>query len=184
MGIPSSGEGGKKNAGANWRVIPALLILAAMGVGASALRAPAQQATPPTAPSAPAAPEGSEHPDQNTEKPHTIRTNVELVNVPVTAKNKRGQPTIDLNMEDFQVFEDGVEQKITHFERETSTPLRLGLILDTSNSARRRYRMKRKRRASLYSWSCGTVARRTRCSFRPSTPPVQSSRTSPTIRIC
>ena len=40
-------------------------------------------------------------------------------------------------MEDFQVFEDGVEQKITHFERETSTPLRLGLILDTSNSARR-----------------------------------------------
>ena len=47
-------------------------------------------------------------------------------------------PIIDLNMEDFQVFEDGVEQKITHFDRETSTPLRIGLILDTSNSARSR----------------------------------------------
>jgi VWFA-related protein len=46
-------------------------------------------------------------------------------------------PVIDLNQEDFQVFEDGVEQKITHFERETSTPLRVGLILDTSNTARR-----------------------------------------------
>ena len=137
MGISSSGEGRAKNTGANWRVISALLIVAALGIGAGALRAPAQQSTPPAAPAAPAAPGGTEHPDQNAEKPHTIRTNVELVNVPVTAKNKRGQPTIDLNMEDFQVYEDGVEQKITHFERETSTPLRLGLILDTSNSARR-----------------------------------------------
>ena len=70
-------------------------------------------------------------------KPSSIKTTVELVNVPLTALNKRGQPVIDLNQEDFQVFEDGVEQKITHFERETSTPLRVGLIIDTSNTARR-----------------------------------------------
>ena len=31
-----------------------------------------------------------------------------------------------------------MEQTITHFERETSTPLRIGLILDTSNTARSR----------------------------------------------
>ena len=41
-------------------------------------------------------------------------------------------------MDDVKVFEDGVEQKITHFERETRTPLRIGLILDTSNTARSR----------------------------------------------
>jgi VWFA-related protein len=41
-------------------------------------------------------------------------------------------------MEELQVFEDGVQQKITHFERETRTPLRIGLIVDTSNSARSR----------------------------------------------
>jgi VWFA-related protein len=41
-------------------------------------------------------------------------------------------------MEELQVFEDGVQQKITHFERETRTPLRIGLIIDTSNSARSR----------------------------------------------
>ena len=58
------------------------------------------------------------------------------MNVPVTATNKRGQRVIDLSMDDLKVFEDGVEQKITHFERETRTPLRIGLIIDTSNSAR------------------------------------------------
>jgi VWFA-related protein len=51
--------------------------------------------------------------------------------------NKRGLPVIDLGKGDFQVFEDGVEQPIRSVDRETSTPLRIGLILDTSNSARR-----------------------------------------------
>jgi VWFA-related protein len=56
----------------------------------------------------------------------------------VTASTKHGQRVIDLSREDVKVFEDGVEQKITHFERETRTPLRIGIILDTSNSARSR----------------------------------------------
>jgi VWFA-related protein len=109
--------------------------LAALAAGAGALRAPAQQSTTPAAP--PATGETT-HPGQAAppEKPTTIRATVELVNVPVTALNKRGLPVIDLGMQDFQVFEDGVEQKITHFDRETRTPLRIGLILDTSNSAR------------------------------------------------
>jgi len=109
-----------------------------MGVGAGGRGAPAQQATPPAAPTAPAA-AGTTTPSPGSApqaKTPTIRATVELVNVPVTTFNKRGMPVIDLNMEDFQVFEDGVEQKITRFERETSTPLRVGLIVDTSNSAR------------------------------------------------
>jgi VWFA-related protein len=88
-----------------------------MAIGGGALPAAAQQTTPPTT-------------------GPTIRATVELVNVPVTATNKRGQRVIDLSMDDLKVFEDGVEQKITHFERETRTPLRIGLILETSNSAR------------------------------------------------
>src|SRR5271157_138988 len=134
----SWGEGRTKNVGANWKAICALLALAAMGVGAGGRGAPAQQATPPAAPTAPAA-AGTTTPSPGSApqaKTPTIRATVELVNVPVTTFNKRGMPVIDLNMEDFQVFEDGVEQKITRFERETSTPLRVGLIVDTSNSAR------------------------------------------------
>ncbi|MGO8786893.1 MAG: VWA domain-containing protein [Terriglobia bacterium] len=135
MGTASSGQGRTKNAGAGWQPIVAILALAAIAVGSGALVAPAQQA--PADPAAAAAKGDAAHPEVTEAKPHTIRTTVELVNVPVTAKNKRGQPVIDLNMNEFQVFEDGVEQKVTHFERETSTPLRIGLILDTSNSARR-----------------------------------------------
>jgi VWFA-related protein len=90
-------------------------------------------------PTAPAPAADTAHPGESPSpaKSSTFRANVELVNVPLTALNKRGQPVIDLNKEDFQIFEDGVEQTITHFDRETSTPLRIGLILDTSNTARR-----------------------------------------------
>ncbi len=66
-----------------------------------------------------------------------IRVRVELVNVPVTVLNKRGLPVINLTENDFKVYEDGVRQTIKYFDRETHIPLHIGLILDTSNSARR-----------------------------------------------
>ena len=97
------------------------------------LRTPAQQA-----PAAPSAQVGAAPPVESPDKTATIRANVQLVNVPVTALNKRGMPVIDLNMEDFRVFEDGVEQTISHFDRETRMPLRVGLLIETSNSARSR----------------------------------------------
>ena len=136
MGMGPSAEGRARKVWARWKAIPAALALAVITAGAGALRAPAQQSTTPPAP--PAVTENTIHPGEpaQPEKPATIRATVELVNVPVTALNKRGLPVIDLGMQDFQVLEDGVEQKITHFDRETRTPLRIGLILDTSNSAR------------------------------------------------
>ncbi len=140
MGIASSGETRTRKAGGNWKAISAVLVLAAVAAGADALRAPAQQTPPPAAPAAPAPAGNTAHPEESAPpaKTPTIRTTVELVNVPVTALTKHGQRVIDLNMDDVKVFEDGVEQKITHFERETRTPLRIGLIVDTSNSARNR----------------------------------------------
>jgi len=121
----------------SWKAISAVIALTALAAGAGALRAPAQQATPPVAA---AAVGDATRPDEKSppEKPTTIHATVELVNVPVTVLNKRGMPIIDLNLEDFQVLEDGVEQKITHFDRETRTPLRIGLIIDASNGARSR----------------------------------------------
>jgi len=44
---------------------------------------------------------------------------------------------IDLTQNDFQIFEDGVPQTIRYFSQESHQPLRIGLMLDTSNSARR-----------------------------------------------
>jgi VWFA-related protein len=59
------------------------------------------------------------------------------VNVPVTVLDKRGLPVIDLTQNDFKVFEDGRPQAIRYFSQESHQPLRIGLIMDTSNSARR-----------------------------------------------
>jgi VWFA-related protein len=58
------------------------------------------------------------------------------VNVPVTVLNKRGLPVIDLSQNDFEVFENGQRQSIRYFYRGHRPPLRIGLVLDTSNTAR------------------------------------------------
>jgi Ca-activated chloride channel family protein len=60
-----------------------------------------------------------------------------VVNVPVSVLGKNGLPVIDLTPNDFQVFEDGLPQTIKYFLRGSRPPLRIGLVLDTSNSARR-----------------------------------------------
>ncbi|MGH9357597.1 MAG: VWA domain-containing protein [Terriglobia bacterium] len=65
-----------------------------------------------------------------------IRRRVLVVNVPVTVIDKRGLPVIDLAQNDFQVFEDGKRQKIAYFRQDPLPPLRIGLVLDTSNSMR------------------------------------------------
>lgn len=67
---------------------------------------------------------------------HKIRVHVEVVNVPVSVLDKRGLPVIDLSRSDFKIYENGKRQTIRYFSSERVPPLRVGLILDTSNSAR------------------------------------------------
>jgi VWFA-related protein len=71
-----------------------------------------------------------------TEPQQPIRVRVEVVNVPVSVLTRQGQPVIDLAKTDFQVFENGQLQSIKYFYRGNRPPLRIGVILDTSNSAR------------------------------------------------
>jgi len=72
-----------------------------------------------------------------------INVRVQVVNVPVTVLDKRGIPVIDLTQKDFQVFEDGQPQTIRYFLQGNRPPLRIGLVLDTSNSARRQIEFER-----------------------------------------
>ncbi len=63
-----------------------------------------------------------------------FRSNVNLVRLLVTVKDKQGAPRLDLNIRDFHVFDNGVGQQVTVFERHTSQPLSVAILIDTSGS--------------------------------------------------
>jgi Ca-activated chloride channel family protein len=63
---------------------------------------------------------------------------VELVNLLATVLDRRQRFVKDLQKEDFRVYEDGQLQQVEFFSRESNLPLRVGLLLDTSNSIRER----------------------------------------------
>ncbi len=56
------------------------------------------------------------------------------VELPVTVLDRSGQPVRNLEIGDFRVFEDGVEQTITHVGEHIELPVRLGIVIDTSGS--------------------------------------------------
>src|SRR5262245_56563060 len=62
-----------------------------------------------------------------------FRSAVELINVTATVTDASGRFVPGLRKEDFRVFEDGVEQPITHFSNDR-VPVSLGVALDTSSS--------------------------------------------------
>jgi VWFA-related protein len=68
-----------------------------------------------------------------------IRAEVTRVNMLFTVTDKRGHFVTDLNKSDFQVFENKKPQNILEFTSETDLPLRLAILIDTSNSIRDRF---------------------------------------------
>ncbi len=64
-----------------------------------------------------------------------IRVDVNLVSVLVSVLDEKNRPAPDLPKEAFQLFEEGVQQKIDRFESETSQPLDLAIMIDSSLSA-------------------------------------------------
>jgi Ca-activated chloride channel family protein len=64
-----------------------------------------------------------------------IRVNVQLVSVLTSVLDDHNRPAPDLPRESFQIFEEGVEQKLDVFESETQQPLDLALMIDASLSA-------------------------------------------------
>jgi len=95
---------------------------------------PAQQpqSTPPPVPadSAQAPPAG--------QNPTVIQSRVNLVDILFTVLNRRNKLVPDLEKADFKIFDDKAPQEIRYFSRQTDLPLRIGMLLDTSNSIRDR----------------------------------------------
>jgi len=67
----------------------------------------------------------------------TFKTEVKVVNVLATVRDKRGAFIRDLDKDDFSILENGRPQTIRYYSRETDLPLTLGLMIDTSMSQRR-----------------------------------------------
>ena len=68
-----------------------------------------------------------------------IVVEVDLVNVVFSVTDRRSRLVTGLGPDDFRVYEDGVQQEISRFSSETNLPLRIGLLIDTSNSVRPRF---------------------------------------------
>jgi len=64
-----------------------------------------------------------------------VRVETQLVSVPAVVTNSAGRPLIGLRAENFLLFENGQQQKITNFAT-TDAPFEIALLLDTSGSTR------------------------------------------------
>jgi VWFA-related protein len=64
----------------------------------------------------------------------TIKVEVQLVNILFNVRDKRGGLVGSLNKDDFTIFEDGKQQDVKYFNRETDLPLTIGLLIDVSAS--------------------------------------------------
>jgi VWFA-related protein len=61
-------------------------------------------------------------------------SDVQVVNLLATVRNKNHEILRDLTKDDFQVLENGRPQNIRYFTRESDLPLTIGLMVDTSMS--------------------------------------------------
>ena len=68
----------------------------------------------------------------------TFKREVNLVDVLFTVLNRRNKLVPDLAQGDFKVFDEGKPQEIRYFSKQSDLPLRIGMLLDTSNSIRDR----------------------------------------------
>lgn len=92
------------------------------------------------APPAPPAPEENAPPappaDPSQDPRYRLNVNVELVNITATVLDEQGRYIDGLKPQDFKVFEDGEEQKISFFSHDLRVPISVGILIDASGSMR------------------------------------------------
>src|SRR5688572_22299189 len=112
------------------RLAVSIFLVVAMALTAAfAQTKPASQKPNPPKP----APTQPETPPQEPQDIETLKTDTDLVTVPLIASDKGGTYITDLTQEEFAIFEDGVQQQIAFFGR-VAAPFHVVLMLDTSSS--------------------------------------------------
>ena len=95
----------------------------------------AQNPPPPTTSPNPPPPPGYNPPGQSAGQNKKIITFTNLVALHATVTDDRGQFVPDLKSDNFRIFEDKIEQKISVFSR-SDIPVTMGLVIDNSGSMR------------------------------------------------
>lgn len=106
------------------RALCSLTFLTVIGLAGTRLGFLTAQAPPKATPGNP----GTQDPQR------PIRVEVGLVNLFASVRDKKKHLVTDLKQEEFRISEDNQQQKIAYFSHETSLPITLGLLIDTSGS--------------------------------------------------
>ncbi|MDE3137199.1 MAG: VWA domain-containing protein [Acidobacteriota bacterium] len=123
----------------HWRrAIAAAVLILAIGLTAASQSAqqPGQAKTPPAQPAQNPPAKTEENAPQQQKPPAVgqLKREVRLVNIVFSVLDKHNHFVTDLEKNNFEVFDDDIPQQVEFFSRETNLPLRIGLLLDTSNS--------------------------------------------------
>ena len=79
--------------------------------------------------------------DPASNEDNRIVLDVNRVNMLFTVSDKKGRFITDLTRDDFEVFQGKKPQNIIEFIAESDLPLRLAVVIDTSNSIRERFKI-------------------------------------------
>jgi Ca-activated chloride channel family protein len=79
----------------------------------------------------------------------SLKVDVDLVSVAFTVTDQKGQPIENLNAEDFKIQEDGREEKILHFSKDSDMPLAITMLIDVSLSVESIFQKEKKAAAQF-----------------------------------
>ena len=118
------------------RAVPIILVVAIALTAAFAQTRPSSQKPNPPKPSPTQQPET---PPENPQDIETLKTDTDLVTVPLIANESNGKYVTDLRQEEFTILEDDVPQQIAFFGK-VAAPFHVVLMLDTSSSTQDKLR--------------------------------------------
>jgi Ca-activated chloride channel homolog len=120
------------------------LVTVICALGCAAFLGQAFQAQP-----APPHPESSPTQAESAKDSSRIILDVTRVNMLFTVTDRKGRFITDLTQKDFEVIENKKKQTIQQFTAESDLPLRLAILIDTSNSIRDRFRFEQEAAATF-----------------------------------
>jgi VWFA-related protein len=83
--------------------------------------------------------------------PPPIKVDVDVVNILASVRDRHNSLISNLSKENFTLFEDGKQQTIKYFTKETDLPLTIGLLVDVSGSQRNLIQIERDAASQFFS---------------------------------